>query len=80
MISVDHLDCGAANDILLLDVDQLPEVLERMRKRVRGDGFEITTEALDAAEFRWHVEEALDARAVHDSDLPDVELSGLTGR
>ena len=27
VISVDHLDCGAASDIILLDVDQLPEAL-----------------------------------------------------
>src|SRR5207244_1288503 len=34
-------------------------------------------EALDAAEFRWQVEKALDARAVHDSDLPDEEMNDM---
>ena len=69
MISVDHLDCGAAGEILLLDADQLPEALETMRAEPPR-GVEITAEALDAAEFRWQVEKALDARAVHDSDPP----------
>ncbi len=77
VMSVDHDDCGAAGDILLLDVDQLPEALEMMRAGGRDSGFEITTEALDAAEFRWQVEKALDARAVHDSDLPDEDMSDL---
>jgi Plasmid pRiA4b ORF-3-like protein len=77
VMSVDHDDCGAAGDILLLDVDQLPEALEMIRAGGRDSGFEITTETLDAAEFRWQVEKALDARAVHDSDLPDEDMSDL---
>src|SRR5664279_1553444 len=77
VISVDHQDCGAASAILLLDVDQLPEALQMMRAIGRDDGLEITTEALDAAEFRWQVEKALDARAVHDSDLSAEEIDGL---
>lgn len=32
---------------------------------------EITSEAVDPAEFRWRVEAALDARMVHDSALID---------
>jgi hypothetical protein len=68
VISVDHLDCGAAGDILLLDTDQLPEALEMMRAAGRDSGLEVTTQALDAAEFRWQIEKALDARAVHDAD------------
>ena len=77
VISVDHLDCGAASDIRLLDVDQLPEALQVMRAIGRDGGLEITTEALDAAEFRWQVETALDARAVHDSVLTDEEIDDL---
>src|SRR6266508_917906 len=78
VISVDHTDCGAAGDILLLDVDQLPEALEMMRASGRDSGLQITTEALDAAEFRWQVENALDARAVHDSDDgPDEDGTDL---
>jgi hypothetical protein len=78
VISVDHHDCGAAGDILLLDVEHLPEALEMMRASGRTSGMEITTEALDAAEFRWQVENALDARAVHDSDDgPDEDVTDL---
>jgi hypothetical protein len=78
VISVDHLDCGAADDILLVDADQLPEALEMMRAGGRDSGLEITTEALDAAEFRWQVEKALNARAVHDADdLPDEDMTDL---
>jgi Plasmid pRiA4b ORF-3-like protein len=73
MMSVDHLDCGAASDIHLLDADQIPHALEIMRSAVRPAGVEITTEALDPAEFRWQVETALDARAVHDADDPSDE-------
>jgi Plasmid pRiA4b ORF-3-like protein len=64
---VDHLDCGAAAQLVLLGADHLPEALETMRDG-GVDGVEITKEALDAAELRWQVENALDARAVHDSD------------
>ena len=56
MISVDHQDCGAASAIVLFDADQLPEALQMMRSIGTDDGVEITTEALDAAEFRWQVE------------------------
>jgi hypothetical protein len=73
VISVDHTDCGAASAILLLDADQLPEALEAMRAGARANGLGITTQALDAAEFRWQVEKALEARAVHDDDLPDED-------
>ncbi|MEP6559814.1 MAG: plasmid pRiA4b ORF-3 family protein [Nakamurella sp.] len=76
VISVDHEDCGAAESMVLLDAEALPEALETMRAIGRDDGLEIRTEVLDAAEFRWQVENALDARAVHDSDLPVEEIDG----
>jgi Plasmid pRiA4b ORF-3-like protein len=74
VITVDHLDCGAASDILLFDADQLPEALEMMRAVSRDSGVDITAEVLDAAEFRWQVEKALDARAVHDAG--DLTITG----
>jgi hypothetical protein len=73
MISVDHLECGAARHIQLLDVDHLPEVLEMLKAGITGQGLEVAVEALDPAEFRWHAEQALDARAVHDAELADEE-------
>jgi len=74
VLTVDHTDCGAADHILVVGADELPEALEMLRAGGRRDGLEITTETLDGAEFRWQVEKALDARAVHDSELPDDEL------
>jgi hypothetical protein len=78
VISVDHADCGAAGDILLLDAADLPEALDMMLAAGRDSGFQITAQALEAAEFRWQVERALDARAVHDSDDgPDEDVIDL---
>src|SRR5262249_51378274 len=77
VITVDDLDCGAASEIGLLDADHLPKALDMMRAGGRDSGLEITREALDSAEFRWQVEKALDARAVHDSDLPDQDIDDL---
>lgn len=75
VLTVDHADCGAAGDLLLLEVDQLPQVLEAARAGARG--VEITAEALDGAEFRWQVEKALDARAVHDRQLSTEEWNEM---
>lgn len=75
LVSVDDFDCGAASDIVLLDADQLPEALDSVLAGARSTGFEIVTELLEPADFRWHVQNALDARAVHDrSDLDDLGL------
>lgn len=74
LVSVDELDCGAASDILVFPGDQLPEALDTVRADGREAGFEVVTDPLDAAEFRWHVEKALDARAVHDLDQFDADL------
>ncbi|HEY3259590.1 MAG TPA: plasmid pRiA4b ORF-3 family protein [Pseudonocardiaceae bacterium] len=65
VMSVNHLDCGAADTVQLADTDQLPAVIKLIR--ASGEDFEIRQMALDPAEFRWQVESALDARAVHDS-------------
>jgi hypothetical protein len=79
VMSVDHLDCDAAGDLLLFPVDQqvtalgMPAtVLEMMATNGRDSGVELMKEALDPAEFRWQVETALDARAVHDSDEAEL--------
>jgi hypothetical protein len=77
VVSVDDLDCGAATDILLLEADQLPQALEMMRSQARAGGVEVTTEPLDPPELRWQIENALDARAVHDSDGGERDLDEL---
>lgn len=63
VVFVDEEECGAAADILLLDAPQVPAVLE-IAQRQGGR----PPESLDPAEFRWQVERALDARAVHDAE------------
>ncbi|BCB86627.1 hypothetical protein [Phytohabitans suffuscus] len=66
IVTVDHQECGAAADIFFVHADQLPEVLEGIAE----DGLVVRTHGLDPAEFRWYVEDALDARAVHDEEDP----------
>lgn len=75
LIGVDHLDCGAADEIHAFDMDLLPGALEVIRATGRAQGQEIRTDAVDPAEFRWQIEQALDARAVHDSALSSEELA-----
>jgi hypothetical protein len=73
LLSVDDLDCGAASDIVLLDADRLPEALDSVLAGTRSTGFEVVKEPLEPADFRWHVQNALDARTVHDRDAPDAD-------
>jgi hypothetical protein len=72
MVIVDEQDCGAAADILFVDADHLPEALDDIRKGGRADGLDIRTQVLDPAELRWYVEDALDARAVHEEEPADA--------
>lgn len=72
VVTVAHLDCGAAERIQLVPDGELAAVLEILRAGARDGGVEITQEALEPAELRWRIEAALDARAVHDRD--DLEL------
>ncbi len=74
LTTVNHDACGAADDITLFDADLLPKVLAGVQATGRNSGFDIATQALDPAEFRWQVEKALDARAVHDRDDAYGEL------
>jgi len=71
MVVVDHDDCGAADDIFILDAADLPVALKDIRDGARRDGLTIKTEMLGAPEFRWYVEQAMQARAVHDSENGD---------
>ena len=74
-VGVDHGDCGAASDIVLLTPGELEEFTHTMET---GAGAVVVTELPDPAEFRWQIERALDARAVHDLEddepvLPDED-------
>jgi hypothetical protein len=77
VVSVDDLDCGAATDILLLEADQSPRALEMLRSQARAGGVEVAKLPLDPRELRWQIENALDARAVHDSDGGECDIDEL---
>lgn len=68
LLMVNHLHCGAADELLLVPHEAVPVALETVRANTRADGVKLTEEVLDPAEFRWRVECALEARAVHDDD------------
>jgi len=79
VIHVDHTDCDAAVDIVLFPAEVLDEAMKTIQADARRAGLKITAEALDAAEFRWQVERALDARMVHDQELDPAELAEELG-
>lgn len=68
MITVDHQHCGAAEQIYLLDAEELPTAVTAIHHGARQDGVNIRTKKLSAPEFHWYVEQALEARAVHDGE------------
>jgi hypothetical protein len=78
LVGTDELDCGAATDIALLDADELTQALAILRSTrpdqigPHSDVGKVIEETLDAAEWRWQVENALDAREVHDHDDADT--------
>ena len=74
VVHIDHVDCDAAVDIALFPAEMQDEILDRIQADGRRAGLAITTEVLDPAEFRWQVERALDARAVHDREDDDPDL------
>ncbi|WP_018637591.1 plasmid pRiA4b ORF-3 family protein [Parafrankia elaeagni] len=70
LVCVDPSACGEADDILVLPAEDLPLILKEITAEARKDKVGLRTETLDAEEFRWQVENALNARAVHDGELP----------
>ncbi|MFE0028111.1 plasmid pRiA4b ORF-3 family protein [Amycolatopsis sp. NPDC059021] len=68
VIHVDNADCGAARDILVLESQDVPGMVDSMREDCGAAGLEFVEEDLEPAEFRRQVEIALDAREVHDGD------------
>ena len=74
VVHVDHTDCHAAADITIFPGEVMGEVLGMIRKDGRRSGLRILDEELEPADFRWEIERALDARAIHDSELDPEEL------
>lgn len=79
VITVDQLDCGAASEIFLIDAESVPDGVAAVRADLAAMGLNLAQETVDPANFRWHCEDALDARAVHDavdqdmSDDPELD-------
>lgn len=83
VVHVNELDCGAAEKILLVPGDDMRATLEAIRAESSAEFDHVTSEMLDPAEFRWRVENALEARAVHDRQdgglEPTVDKLGMPG-
>ncbi len=74
IVQVDHVDCDAAVDIMMVPGETLGEVTAMIQADGHRDGMTLTAEDLAPAEFRWQVERALDARAVHDQEIDEPDL------
>lgn len=73
LTAVNEQDCGAAEEIFLVDTDQLPSALDMIKSQA---GATAGVQELSPAELRWQLEAALDARAVHDAqDGPEAVMS-----
>ena len=85
VMAIDPEDCGALAEVWVVEGAAFPDVLERMRTLGRRAGASLAEVTLDAAEWRWRAEAAMDAREVHDlDDVDDVvdvfdELSAPDG-
>jgi hypothetical protein len=79
VMNVDHTDCDAATDIALFPEEVVDQVVATIPMDGRRAGLSVTAEILDPAEFRWQVERALDARAVHDLEDGGPELPAELG-
>ena len=73
IVNVDHTDCHAAADIMLFPGELMDEVIDTVERDAREAGLAVTPEVLEPAEFRWQVERALAARAVHDRETDGPE-------
>jgi hypothetical protein len=65
----DLVNGGAAEDLALMETQDVHEGVEEIRAAARADGIDLVVESLDPAEYRWRVETALGIRA--DQELED---------
>ncbi|GAB3257162.1 plasmid pRiA4b ORF-3 family protein [Kineosporia babensis] len=68
IIMVDHENCGAAGQIMLVDAEDLVSLVAALQMSTQQGGITLRTKKLSAPAFRWHAEQALDSRAVHDQE------------
>ncbi len=76
-LTVDHLECGAADKVDIIDADDLAGTLGALGAASAKAGVVLDMHTVRPADFRWKVECALDARDVHDNedaDLGDLDL------
>ena len=79
IVNVDHVDCDAAADIVLFPGEMMDHVIDTVETDARSAGLAVAPEVLEPAEFRWQIERALDARAVHDRETDGPELPADLG-
>lgn len=77
LMTRDHLDCGAAVEVLLLEAGQVPHAFELARADAHAAGFGVTEEKLDTAEFRRQFESALALRDSHEVDDYDEDFDPI---
>lgn len=73
LIHVDHTDCDAAADLILFPGEALDQVHNMIEADARQAGITLDTDDLPPAELRWHIERALNARAVHEREDPEPD-------
>jgi pRiA4b ORF-3-like protein len=73
IVQIDHTDCFAAGNLMLVPGETLDEVMADLAERPVRDGLTIVEERLAPEDFRWEIQRALDARAVHDEEDGDPE-------
>ncbi|MBF6171374.1 hypothetical protein [Nocardia blacklockiae] len=69
LLFVDDEDCGAANDLAPFLGEGLAEA-----RRLTDERESVPGEPIPAAEFRWQVQAALDARALHERAVLELGL------
>ncbi|MEV6844349.1 plasmid pRiA4b ORF-3 family protein [Actinoplanes sp. NPDC051411] len=86
VVKIDDTDCHSAIDIQLAPGEVLDEFMAQTPVEAEKEGIQVVAEDLAPEDFRWEIERALDARAVHDeedgpmpeepddSDKPDYDV------
>lgn len=73
LVRLAPMDCGAAEDAMLLEDGELDVALGQLVEANAADGVALRTRTLEPAALRWKLEAAMDARAVHEDMTGDAE-------
>jgi hypothetical protein len=68
VVQIDHAECFAATHIMLVGTEVLDQVIADLPGQTMRGGRKVVEQRLTPEEFRWEIERALDARAVHDEE------------